>query len=628
LVRTAVDAKADGTVEADIFLANCITADQVTAQLSTLMGEKIGLPFQAAVTKNSDKVHLSGRVSGIESWNPEFPNLYRINFILSSKGKIIHEISERIGFRTVEVRERDGIYVNGVKIKFKGICHHTFWPTTGRASSRKMSIDDVKLIKDMNMNAVRTSHYPPDTHFLEVCDSLGLFVLDELTGWHGQYDTEVGTKLVKEMIVRDVNHPSILFWDNGNEGGHNPDLDPVFGKFDIQNRRVIHPWQVFNGLATQHYRAFNYGTGTYWHGHDIVIPTEFLHGLYDGGLGAGLHDYWELMWNNPLAAGGFLWVFADEGVVRTDKNGAIDTDGSHAPDGIMGPFHEKEASYFAVKEIWSPVHFEENEITRAFDGTLTIENRYFYTNLNQCSFSWKLAKMALPNDISKKLEAKGKAVVYDLAPGHKGLLKLDLPKNWFTYDVLYVTASDRNQQELYTSSWPIALPERVANELLTKDSGSKAVTVAGADTVLIVNAGTIQFTIGQKDGLLKKVVNAKGEIPFNNGPFLSAGKAIFKSMTTQMEDDTLHLNCSFDEKDSRMKQFTWTFFPSGWAKLTMYYAPEKYDIDFEYMGVNFFLIRKILLKGLNGWGMGHTGFGRTECRGLNWMFTKKIITRP
>jgi hypothetical protein len=473
----------------------------------------------------------------------------------------------------------------------------------------------VKLIKDMNMNAVRTSHYPPDTHFLEVCDSLGLFVLDELTGWHGQYDTEVGTKLVSEMVGRDVNHPSILFWDNGNEGGHNPGLDPVFSKFDIQNRRVIHPWQVFNGMATQHYRAYDYGTGTYWHGHEIVFPTEFLHGLYDGGLGAGLYDYWELMWNNPRAAGGFLWVFADEGVVRTDKNGIIDTDGSHAPDGIMGPFHEKEASYYAVKEIWSPVHFEDKDLTSTFDGTLTIENRYFYTNLNQCSFSWRLAKMPLPNDNSKKSEAKGKAVVSDLAPGHKGQLKLDLPKNWFTYDVLYVTASDPNQQELYTSSWPIALPERVVNELFTKDSGSKAVTVARVDTVLIVNAGTIQFTIGQKDGLLKRVVNVKGEIPFNNGPSLSAGKAIFKSVTTQMDGDTLHLDCSFDEKNSRMKQLIWTFFPSGRAKLTLVYAPEQYDVDFEYMGVNFSYPEN-LVKGVKWLGNGPYRVWKNRMQGV------------
>ncbi|MCX6237969.1 MAG: glycoside hydrolase family 2 [Bacteroidia bacterium] len=615
IVYTAIDAKANGSVEADVFLNNISSADQLSAQVYTLQGEKVGSPFLTAVTKGAEKVHLSGKVNDIISWNPEFPSMYRIGFSLKANGEILHESSDRIGFRTVEIRERDGIYVNGTRIKFKGVNHHTFWPTTGRASCKKMSIDDVKLIKDMNMNAVRTSHYPPDSHFLEVCDSLGLFVLDELTGWHGHYNTEVGTKLVKEMVVRDVNHPSILLWDNGNEGGHNLDLDPLFGKFDIQNRKVVHPWMEFNGFATQHYRSYDYGTGTYWHGHEIVFPTEFLHGMYDGGSGAGLYDTWELMWNNPLAAGGFLWVFADEGIVRTDKNGIIDTDGSHAPDGIMGPFHEKEASYFAVKEIWSPVRFEEKDITPAFDGSMNIENRYFYTNLNQCSFYWKLSKMASPDGKTMKSEITGKCASPDVLPGQKGQLKLELPVNLSTFDVLYVTVVDQDNQELYTWSLPVSLPKDVVNKMMAKDSGTKNVIVTETDSVLIVKAGTIQFTIGKKDGLLKKVVNAKGAIPFNNGPFLCAGEAIFKSMIQKMDGDTLHLDCSFDEKNSRMKQFTWTFYPSGWAKLNIYNVPEKYDVDFEYMGVSFSYPEN-LVKGVKWLGNGPYRVWKNRSQGV------------
>lgn len=585
--RVAVDAKADGSFNADVYFSEATRDGSLSAQIYTLDNEPVGSSFSGKIERGSEKVHLQSKLENIKTWNPEYPNLYHVKFELHSKDQVLHEMTTRFGFRTVEVRERDGIYVNGVKIKFKGVCRHTFRPATGRASCKQMSMEDVRLMKDMNMNAVRMSHYPPDAHFLDVCDSLGLFVLDELAGWHDAYDTEVGSKLVKAMVTRDINHPSVILWDNGNEGGHNVDLDPLFDHYDIQKRTVIHPWQEFNGIATQHYRSYDYGAGTYWHGHQIVLPTEFLHGLYDGGHGAGLHDYWELMWNNPRAAGGFLWDFADEGVVRTDQNGKIDTDGAHAPDGILGPYHEKEGSYYAIKEIWSPVHFEDKDITPAFDGTFNIENRYFYTNLKECSFNWKLAKMPLPDDDPMKKEVAGTAASPDLAPGHKGQLKLDLPKDWFSYDVLYVTATDPYNQELYTWSWPVSLPGDIVREMMAKKSGSKAVTVTGTDTALIVSAGTIQYTIGKNDGLLKKVVNAKGEIPFNNGPSLCAGKAIFKSVTTQMDGDTLLLTCSFDERESRMKQFTWTFYPSGWAKLNMYYVPEEYDVDFDYMGVSF-----------------------------------------
>src|SRR5206468_2993438 len=147
---------------------------------------------------------------------------------------------------------------------------------------------------------------------------------------------------------------------------------------------LIHPWGIFRGTNTQHYINYDYGTNTGINGHDIFFPTEFLHGLYDGGAGAGLDDLWKQMWHTPISAGGFIWDFADEAVVRTDKNGELDSDGDHGPDGIVGPYHEKEGSYYAIKEIWSPVYLEPREITPSFNGTLRLENRYSYTNLKQC----------------------------------------------------------------------------------------------------------------------------------------------------------------------------------------------------------------------------------------------------
>ena len=116
-----------------------------------------------------------------------------------------------------------------------------------------MSRQDALLIKEMNMNAVR-SHYPPDEHFLDMCDSLGLVYIDELSGWHGRYDTETGARLIREMVERDVNHPSVILWSNGNEGGWNTDNDSLFCKYDkFQRRHVIHPWADFDGLDTHHY---------------------------------------------------------------------------------------------------------------------------------------------------------------------------------------------------------------------------------------------------------------------------------------------------------------------------------------------------------------------------------------
>jgi beta-galactosidase/beta-glucuronidase len=201
------------------------------------------------------------RIFNIKKWSSESPTLYKAFFTIYREGKPIHTVSKKFGFRTVELKQRDGIYVNGVKMKFKGVNRHSFRPETGRTTSKQISIEDVLLMKNMNMNAVRMSHYPPDDHFLDVCDSLGLFVMDELAGWHGNYDTKTGEKLLKEMIDHDANHPSVVMWSNGNEGGHNLELDKYFTQFDIQQRPVVHPWQLFNGIETQHYREYNYGIG-------------------------------------------------------------------------------------------------------------------------------------------------------------------------------------------------------------------------------------------------------------------------------------------------------------------------------------------------------------------------------
>ena len=185
------------------------------------------------------------------------------------------------------------------------------------------------------------------------------------------------------MCIRDRHHPSIVFWANGNEGGFNHDLDKLYPEWDTQKRPVIHPWANFGGIDTAHYPTYNCCATSLFHGRDVFMPTEFLHGLYDGGAGASLDDWWKDMLANPLSAGGFIWAFADEGIVRDDKNGAIDVAGNLAPDGIVGPYREKEGSFFAVKKIWTPVYLPLSEMAflpPTFDGKITLET-VSYTHL-------------------------------------------------------------------------------------------------------------------------------------------------------------------------------------------------------------------------------------------------------
>ncbi|WP_442591115.1 glycoside hydrolase family 2 TIM barrel-domain containing protein [Pedobacter sp. AW31-3R] len=580
LERVSLDAKADGTLSGKI-ISRGVT-DQLSVEVYDMQGKRIGESFSMelknqAKAKGTSVYAFQTKYANIKLWSPEYPSLYNTTIRLYRKGKIVHSVQKKIGFRTIEVKARDGMYVNGAKIKFKGVNRHSFWPTSGRTTSKKISVADVSLMKDMNMNAVRMSHYPPDDHFLEVCDSLGLFVMDELAGWHGTYDTPTGTKLVKEMIAHDENHPSIVFWANGNEGGHNLELDEFFGREDVQKRPVIHPWQVFSGFDTQHYREYNYGIGNYDQGRNIVMPTEFLHGMYDGGHGAGLEDYWKAMWLNPLSAGGFLWDFADQGVVRTDKNGVIDTDGNHGADGIVGPFHEKEGSYYAIKEIWSPVYIEHREITPAFDGTLTMENRFSYTDLKDCRFNWKLRRFADADSIS------GTAKSPVVAPLTKGRLQLALPGNWSTYDVLALKVTDPHGREIFTWTFPIVKPDVLAATIVQRNGDGK-VGMTETNTVFRITVKGLQLDINKKTGILEEVKQGKEVLPIKNGPVLQEGLSNFSTFSYHKEGDSAIVSSVFDKKNT-YNTLRWVIYPSGWVKMEMRYFPGAYFTNF--VGVNF-----------------------------------------
>ncbi|MCB0644576.1 MAG: hypothetical protein KDC44_23190, partial [Phaeodactylibacter sp.] len=242
---------------------------------------------------STDSTRISLSVSDPLLWTAETPHLYSAELALKRGNIVLHQSTEVFGFRTVEIRAGVGIFINGRQLKFKGVNRHAFWPETGRTLNRSIDRLDIELMKAMNLNAVRCSHYPPDKSFLELCDSLGLYVIDELAGWQNAYDTEVGAKLVREMVLRDVNHPSIILWSNGNEGGTNKDLDDDFLFYDPSERPVIHahhkPGNDFNGVETNHYEKY-YSTKSILEDSLIYMPTEFLHAQDDGGAAAGLQD--------------------------------------------------------------------------------------------------------------------------------------------------------------------------------------------------------------------------------------------------------------------------------------------------------------------------------------------------
>jgi len=583
ICRVAIDAKANGMFSMNVFLSGISKACTLEAQVQTLDGKVFGPALTVPVLKKAERAVLTGTFENPALWNPETPNLYQVVVRLKTAKKTLHEFQQRFGFRTVEVRLSDGIYVNNIKVQFRGVCRHTFWPESGRCSSKALSISDVETIKEMNMNAVRMSHYPPDQHFLDVCDSLGLFVLDELAGWQAYYSTETGKRLVKQMVERDVNHPSIVLWDNGNEGGFNKELRVEYAKYDPQQRTVIEPWSKINGTDTKHYPGYRYVTTALTQGNLIYFPTEFLHGLYDGGHGAGLDDYWKLMTSKPLSAGGFLWVFADEGVVRKDLNDSIDTHGNNAPDGILGPHHEKEGSFYTIKEIWSPVSIEQAALTT----TIPVINRYLYTNLNQCTFKGQLKRYtdAFP---SKNVQWRSVTIASpDLKPGESGLLKPEWPVDLNSYDVLYLTAVDPTGKTINTWSWNLSSAESLAQKVTVKEKFP--VTVKEEAGFIRLSSGKTTVSFSKTNGLLTEISVAGTLLPFGNGPVFLGDTLNFKSIKKYTSGNDQVVEVSYDQSPDCYLR--WTLKEGGLLQLDYQYHPTGKQ---EYAGITFNFPEKLV----------------------------------
>lgn len=576
--RVAVDAKANGAFGMQVFTKNTSKNQTIEIQVQELNGKNVGLPFKAGLV---DSAYLKNNFTGIKKWNAEEPNLYNAIISIKEGAKTIHTIKQRFGFRTVEFRPMDGFYVNDVKIIMKGVNRHSHWPESGRTLSRAIHLMDIEAMKDMNMNTVRMSHYPPDIEFLDLCDSLGLFVLDELTGWQKAYDTVVGRKLVKELVIRDVNHPSIIIWDNGNEGGWNRALDGDYDLYDPQKRFVMHPWERFNGTETKHYQDFNYVTNAVLYGTEVYYPTEFMHGLFDGGHGAGLDDFWNEMMKHRGFAGGFLWSLSDEGAARTDKGNIIDVVGNAAPDGIVGPHREKEASYYTIKEIWSPIFINTKTITQQFNGKIEIENRYLYTNLHQCKFEWKIVVLPKAGSATgeEKIVQKGMAASPSLAPGEKGYLNIKYPSNT-NADALYLTVYDTKGKEIFTWSWALTQPEEITKQAVNIVTIS-SVTATEKTNSLEINCDGITYSFDTTTGFLQKVFNGKNDISFSGGPALAGVKLTLASLKHYKNGDTYIVQPMYGETKYNVK---WIFQSGKLPKLEYSYS-QRGNVDF--MGITF-----------------------------------------
>jgi len=307
------------TVSTDILGAD-------TAQFTLL--DANGRTAAEGTVKNGVTLVLD--VNTPKAWSAERPNLYTALLTLEKGGKAVEIIPVRVGFRTSEIKG-NVFYVNGVAVKLKGVNRHETHPDLGQNVTRESMIRDIRLFKENNINAVRTSHYPNDPLWYDLCDQYGIWVLDEANIETHGFGNNPKNKLandpawktahvdrVRRMAERDKNHPSIIIWSYGNEAGAGPNFDACYDyiKANHPERPTHYEGDKRPGNPSSDFFSRMYANqewGNTYKGNKPLVLCEYTHAM--GNSNGNLHEYWHKnIYTNDHHAGGFVWDWMDQGL--------------------------------------------------------------------------------------------------------------------------------------------------------------------------------------------------------------------------------------------------------------------------------------------------------------------------
>ncbi|MEV4684825.1 glycoside hydrolase family 2 TIM barrel-domain containing protein [Streptomyces kurssanovii] len=415
--------RAEGTLRVDSDTAGRVTVPELGIDVAT--GEPVTVP--------------------VRPWTAETPRLYDGTLALAGE-----RVPLRIGFRTVAVE--DGVIkVNGERILFRGVNRHEFHPDTGRALDAATMRRDAELMKRHNINAVRTSHYPPHPHFLDLCDELGLWVIDECDlethgfveqDWHDNpVDDDRWTPALLDraarMVERDKNHPSVIIWSLGNEAGTGRGLTAMAKWIRARDpERLIHyegdpgcrDTDMYSRMYPPHDEVDRIGRGL--DGGPAgrrelpFVLCEYGHAMGNGP--GGLADYQRLFEAHPRNQGGFIWEWIDHGLTDARYGFAYGGDfgeelhdGNFVCDGLLFPDRTPSPGLIEYKKVIEPVRIE----PAPADGgaaTVRVTNLHDFADLSHLSFEWSLQS-------GGETVAHGPLTVPPTAPGTWAEVRLPEP---------------------------------------------------------------------------------------------------------------------------------------------------------------------------------------------------------
>ena len=461
----------DGALTVDVQLKGNAIA---TLKLKDAQGKEV-----ASATTRGETVTM--QVSNPHKWTAETPYLYTL---YAQIGELAPKeiIPVKVGFRKIELKDAQ-VLVNGQPVLFKGANRHEMDPDGGYVVSRQRMLQDVQIMKDLNINAVRTCHYPDDPYWYALCDEYGLYVVAEANiESHGMgYGDETLAKRDdyrqahlernQRNVQRNFNHPAIIFWSLGNEAGYGPNFEAAYDwvKAEDPSRAVQYERAGYDGktdiYCPMYYRYWD--CETYCKDESKTKPLiqcEYAHAM--GNSMGGFKEYWDLVRKYPKYQGGFIWDFVDQGIHKTGSNGKLIyayggdfnkfdasdinfcNNGLISPDRIPNP-HAYEVEYF-YQNIWTtPVDLKK--------GQVKVYNEHFFRDLSNYYMEWQVLK-------NGRVMRSGRVDDLDVAPRQSATLALPIGRycqhaEW----LLNVSYKLKANEGLLTAGHTIARDQLVLN---------------------------------------------------------------------------------------------------------------------------------------------------------------------
>ncbi len=483
-------------------------------------------------SENSLPLKFSSKLKNPRKWSAETPELYTLLIELKDqKGQILEAITTKTGFRSSEIK--NGLYLfNGKAIKIKGVNRHEHDEFNGHVISEEMMIRDIQLMKQNNINTVRTSHYPNDPRWYELCDQYGLYVIDEANiEAHGMgYDPDktLGNNPIfklshldrtQRMVERDKNHPCIIMWSLGNESGDGVNFNATYDFIKSRDlTRPVHYERAEGGrnsdLECPMYSPIQY---LVQYAGKIrpkpLIMCEYAHAM--GNSTGNLQDYWDVIEKHDQLQGGSIWDWVDQGIAKYTEDGRkywayggdygpadVPSDGTFCLNGLVFPDRSPHPGLTEVKKVYQNIGFK--TVPFGLD-MVEIQNKYNFISLKDFTIYWEI-------EGEGKVIQDGMIVNPDIAPGTSKNMKLEIktftPKPGVEYFINFIAFVDHSQP-LIPAGHIFAMEQfpfrdgSVKTSLKTEDRGDKVVTET--KTSLSIQAGKNIYEFSKSDGYLTSI---------------------------------------------------------------------------------------------------------------------------